>query len=414
MNKKRIVVTGMGTINPIGETVSEFWQNALEGKSGIEIIKAFDTEGLRVRIAGEVRDFDPLDYFDKKKAKRMDRVCQLGLAATQEAIEQSQLADHNLDPARIGVVTGSGIGGIQTLENQHERLLKKKARYVSPLFIPMMIPDMIPGRISMEWNFTGPNYSITSACATSIHSIGVAYNHIMLGDADIMITGGAEASITPLALAGFTNMKALSKRNDEPHKASRPFDKDRDGFVMSEGAGIVVLEELEHARQRNAPIFAEVIGYGFSSDAHHITAPHPEGKGAAQAMQKAIDSSGLEMEDFKYINAHGTSTPANDPVETKAIKSVFGELAKQLHISSTKSMTGHILGATGGVEFIALCKSLQNQIIPPTTNHDNPDPECDLNYTPNKPRELEFEAGLSNGFGFGGHNATIAVKRYKE
>jgi len=413
MKKKRVVVTGMGTINPIGEDVPQFWENAINGKSGIDIIQAFDTEGLRVRIAGEVSDFDPLDYFERKKAKRMDRVCQLGMVAAREAVKDSKLENHALDPSRVGVVTGSGIGGIQTLEKQHERLLKKRARFVSPLFVPMMIPDMIPGRISMEWNFTGPNYSVTSACATASHSIGVAYNHIQIGDADVVITGGSEASVTPLALAGFTNMQALSKRNDEPQKASRPFDKERDVFVMSEGAAIVVLEELEHAKKRGAPIFAEMLGYGFSADAYHITAPHPDGQGAAQAMEQAIKNSGHSIEDFKYINAHGTSTAANDPTETKAIKKVFGEMAKEISISSTKSMTGHILGATGGVEFIALVKALQNQIIPPTINYDNPDPECDLDYTPNEARELKFKAGLSNNFGFGGHNATIALKRYK-
>ncbi|HMA63485.1 MAG TPA: beta-ketoacyl-ACP synthase II [bacterium] len=414
MSKKRVVVTGIGTINPIGRNVSEFWENVLKGKSGIDIIQAFDTEGLRVRIAGEVRDFDPLDYFERKQAKRMDRVCQLGMVAAEEAVKSSHLEDHDLDPARIGVVTGSGIGGISTLEAQHERLLKKRARYVSPLFVPMMIPDMIPGRISMRWNFTGPNYSVTSACATASHAIGVAYNHIITGDSDIVVTGGSEASVTPLALAGFTNMQALSKRNDDPQKASRPFDKERDGFVMSEGAGIVILEELEHAQKRGAPIFGEITGYGFSADAHHITAPHPDGAGAAQAMNQAIENSDLKLEDIGYINAHGTSTPANDPIETKAIKKVFGDRAKEIPISSTKSMTGHILGATGGVEFIALCKSLQDQIIPPTINYENPDPECDLDYTPNEARKLEFHAGISNNFGFGGHNATVAVKKYEQ
>lgn len=414
MSKKRVAVTGIGTINPIGRNVSEFWENVLNGKSGIDIIQAFDTEGLRVRIAGEVRDFDPLDYFERKQAKRMDRVCQLGMVAAEEAVKSSHLEDHDLDPGRIGVVTGSGIGGISTLEAQHERLLKKRARYVSPLFVPMMIPDMIPGRISMRWNFTGPNYSVTSACATASHAIGVAYNHIITGDSDVVVTGGAEASVSPLALAGFTNMQALSKRNDEPQKASRPFDKERDGFVMSEGAGIVILEELEHAKERNAPIFGEITGYGFSADAHHITAPHPDGAGAAQAMNLAIENSDLKLEDIGYINAHGTSTPANDPIETKAIKKVFGDRAKDIPISSTKSMTGHILGATGGVEFIALCKSLQEQIIPPTINYENPDPECDLDYTPNEARELKFHAGISNNFGFGGHNATVAVKRYEQ
>ncbi len=411
--KKRVVVTGLGIISPIGNDVSTFWKNLLNGVSGVGIIKAFDTEGFPTRIAAEVLDFDPLNYFSNKESKRLDRVTMLGMAAAQEAIEDSGLLKSGFNSERVGVVTGSGIGGISTFENQHELILKKGRRSVSPLFIPMMIPDIIAGHISIRWGFLGPNYSVSSACATSSHTIGIAYRHICSGDADIMITGGAEASITPLSLAGFTNMKALSKRNDEPEKASRPFDLKRDGFIMGEGAGIVVLEELEHALKRDANTYGEIVGYGFSADAYHITAPHPEGKGAALSMESAIRMSNLPKETFGYINAHGTSTPLNDKYETMAIKSVFGKLTKDINISSTKSMTGHLLGATGGVEFISLILALKNQVIPPTINYEFPDPECDLNYTPNKLQKKEFIAGLSNSFGFGGHNAVLAAKRYE-
>jgi len=411
--KKRVVVTGLGIISPIGNNVSTFWENLLNGISGVGIIKAFDTDGFPTRIAAEVLDFNPLNYFSNKESKRLDRVTMLGMAAAQEAIEDSGLLKSGYSSERVGVVTGSGIGGISTFETQHELILKKGRRAVSPLFIPMMIPDIIAGHISIRWGFLGPNYSISSACATSSHTIGIAYQHICSGDADVMITGGAEASITPLSLAGFTNMKALSKRNDEPEKASRPFDLKRDGFIMGEGSGMVVLEELEYARKRGANIYGEIVGYGFSADAYHITAPHPEGKGAALSMESAIRMSNLPKETFGYINAHGTSTQLNDKYETMAIKSVFGKLTKNINISSTKSMTGHLLGATGVVEFISLILALKNQVIPPTINYEFPDPECDLNYTPNKSQKKELIAGLSNNFGFGGHNAVLAAKRYE-
>jgi len=368
---------------------------------------------INVKIAAEIKDFDPDKYFDPRESRRMDRFTQFGFGAAIQALDDSKLMDSDFAPERVGVITGSGIGGIQTLEAQHSLLLKKKPRFVSPFFIPMLIPDIVPGYISIKYGFQGPNYSVTSACATGSHSIGIAYRHIMAGDAEVIVTGGSEASITPLALAGFSNMKALSKRNDEPEKASRPFDKERDGFVMGEGSGIIVLEELEHARKRGAKIYGEMVGYGFSGDAHHITAPHSEGKGAALAMEAAIKMSGMSKQDFGYINAHGTSTPLNDKFETKAIKKVFGEQAKDLSISSTKSMTGHLLGAAGGVEFIALTLSLKNQIIPPTINYEFPDPECDLDITPNIAQEVDVLAGLSSNFGFGGHNAVIAVKKYK-
>ncbi len=411
--KRRVVITGMGVISPVGNTVTEFWNNILECNSGIDIIKKFDTEGLRVRIGAEVKNFDAQDYLDFKKAKRMDVVCQYAMAAANMAVEESKLTQSDFDPYRVGVLTGSGIGGIETFEKQHTVITKKRAKFVSPFFIPMMIADIIPGHISIEHNFLGPNYSVASACATATHAIGTSLRHILAGDADVMVTGGAEASLTPLSLAGFTNMKALSKRNDDPKTASRPFDKERDGFVMGEGAGILVLEELEHAKKRGATILAEISGFGFSGDAHHITAPHPEGKGAEIAVKRALETAQLAPEDIQYINAHGTSTPHNDKIETKAYKTVFGDHVKNINISSTKGVTGHLLGAAGGVEAIALVKAIQNSLVPPTANYQNPDPECDLNITPNKPEKREIKAGLSSNFGFGGHNAVIAIKKYE-
>lgn len=411
--KRRVVITGMGVISPVGNTIPEFWKNIVEGNSGIDILKKFDTEGLRVRIGAEVKEFNAEDYLDQKVAKRMDIVCQYAMAAAKIAIEDSKLMDYKFDPYRVGVVTGSGIGGIETFEAQHTIIVTKKPKFVSSLFIPMMIADIIPGHISIKYDFMGPNYSVASACATATHAIGTSMRHILAGDADIIISGGAEASITPLALAGFTNMKALSKRNDDPKTASRPFDKERDGFVMGEGAGILVLEELEHAKKRGATIYAEVTGYGFSGDAHHITSPHPEGKGATLAMKRALETSELKIEDVQYINAHGTSTLPNDRIETIAYKNVFGEHVKNLNISSTKGVIGHLLGAAGAVEAIVLAKAIKNNICPPTANYNTPDPECDLNVTPNKAVEREIKAGLSSNFGFGGHNAVIAMKKYE-
>jgi len=409
---KRVVVTGLGVMSPVGNNVQTFWQNLLDGISGIDQIKAFDVSDCPVRIAAEIRELYPSTLFTEKEIKRTDRVTLLGMLAAGEALQQSGLLDHSFEADRVGVIAGSGIGGISTLENQHSNLLTRGRKAVSPFFIPMMIPDIISGQISIRWGFTGPNYSVSSACATSAHAIGLAYHHIRHGDADVMITGGSEASITPLSLAGFTNMKAISKRNDEPQRASRPFDRERDGFVMGEGAGILVLEELEYARQRGAEILGEIVGYGFTADAYHITAPHPEGRGAAQSMETAIRMSGLAKEKFGHVNAHGTSTPLNDKFETLAIKSVFGEQAKELHINATKSMTGHLLGAAGAVECITTVLSLKNQIIPPTINYEVPDPECDLNYTPNQAVAFQMEAALTNNFGFGGHNAVLAVKRF--
>ena len=411
--KKRVVVTGAGVISPIGNDVHTFWSNLINGVSGVGKITSYDVSELPVRIAAEVKDFDAGQWISPKDAKRMDKVTQFGIAASEQALRDSGLLDSDIHPERVGVIVGSGIGGIHTLEHNHSILITKGCRFVSPLFVPMMIPDIVPGQIAINHGFMGPNYSVTSACATSSHTIGIAMQHILMGDADVVVTGGTEASITPLAVAGFTNMKALSKRNDEPKKASRPFDLQRDGFIIGEGAGIVILEELEHAVKRGAKIYAELTGYGFSADAHHITAPHPEGKGAALAIEAAIRMSGIPKKDYGYINAHGTSTQLNDKYETLAVKSVFGQQAYELNISSIKSMTGHLLGAAGAIEFIALCFSLQHQIIPPTINYEEPDPDCDLCYTPNKAIKKTFTAGLSSNFGFGGHNAVLAAKIFE-
>lgn len=411
--KKRVVVTGAGVISPIGNDVHTFWSNLINGVSGVGKITSYDVSELPVRIAAEVKDFDAGQWISPKDAKRMDKVTQFGIAASEQALRDSGLLDSDIHPERVGVIVGSGIGGIHTLEHNHSILITKGCRFVSPLFVPMMIPDIVPGQIAINHGFMGPNYSVTSACATSSHTIGIAMQHILMGDADVVVTGGTEASITPLAVAGFTNMKALSKRNDEPEKASRPFDLQRDGFIIGEGAGIVILEELEHAVKRGAKIYAELTGYGFSADAHHITAPHPEGKGAVLAIEAAIRMSGIPKKDYGYINAHGTSTQLNDKYETLAVKSVFGQQAYELNISSIKSMTGHLLGAAGAIEFIALCFSLQHQIIPPTINYEEPDPDCDLCYTPNKAIKKTFTAGLSSNFGFGGHNAVLAAKIFE-
>ncbi|PIS28609.1 MAG: beta-ketoacyl-[acyl-carrier-protein] synthase II [Candidatus Marinimicrobia bacterium CG08_land_8_20_14_0_20_45_22] len=412
--KRRVVVTGLGIITPIGCSLPDYWESLENGTSGVKLIESFDAHELPVRIAAEARAFDPVTYLPLKDIKRMDRMAQLGVSAAKQAVDDSQLLTSTFRQERVGVVTGSGIGGIETLEFQHSQLITKGARFVSPLFIPMMIPNIFPGQIAIDFGFSGPNYSVASACATSSHAIGIAMMHILCNDADVMITGGSEASITPLAIAGFSNMKALSRRNDEPARASRPFDLNRDGFIVGEGAGIIVLEELGHALKRDAHIYAELVGYGFSEDAFHITQPHPGGKGSAMAIENAIRMSGLPKEAFGYINAHGTSTILNDKLETIAIKSVFGDDAKKIAISSTKSMTGHLLGAAGAIEFIALVLAMNHQIIPPTINYETPDPECDLNYTPNIAQKRDFSAGLSNNFGFGGHNSVLAIKKFEK
>ncbi|HMG00857.1 MAG TPA: beta-ketoacyl-ACP synthase II [Gemmatimonadaceae bacterium] len=412
--KRRVVVTGMGTITPVGNDVATTWRSLIEGKSGTAPITKFDASNFPVKFAAEVKGFNPLDYMDRKEAKRADQYTQYAVAAARQAMTNAGLVERNgMDPDRIGVIIGSGIGGLKSFEEQHDVYRERGVGKISPFFIPMFIADIAAGIVSMMFNAKGPNYATVSACATSAHAIGDAYRTIQYGDADVMITGGAEATVTPMAIGGFANMKALSERNDSPETASRPFDSTRDGFVMGEGAGILILEELEHALGRGATIYAEIVGYGATGDAYHLTAPAPDGEGAQRAMKRALKDAGLAPKDIQYINAHGTSTPANDFNETRAIKAVFGEHAKSVNVSSTKSATGHMLGAAGAVEAVVSAMVVGTGIIPPTINYQNPDPELDLNYTPNKSVERDVNAVLSNSFGFGGHNTTLAIKRYK-
>ncbi len=411
--KRRVVVTGIGVISPIGNNVQTFWDNLINGKSGIDkITKITDLEGFTSKIAGEVKDFNPDEYIDKKNQKRMDIVTQYAVHATGQALKYANLKEGDYDPERAGSVVASGIGGSITWEQQHKNLINKGPRRVSPFFIPMMIINSIPGYIAIMYNLKGPNFATVSACASSGHAIAEAMNLIRFGYADIMITGGTEASITPLAVAGFCSIQALSKRNDDPQHASRPFDKDRDGFVISEGSAILVLEEEQHAIKRGAPIIAEITGFGMTDDAYHITAPEPQGLGAARAMKLAIEDSEMKIEDVNYINAHGTSTQLNDIMETNAIKNALGEHAYKINVSSTKSMTGHLLGAASAIEAVATVLTIKEGIIPPTINLDNPDEGCDLNYTPNKAEKKEINFALSNSLGFGGHNITLAFKKY--
>lgn len=410
--RRRVVITGAGVISPIGNDLTTFWANLLAGKSGVGKVTSFDASEYPTQIAAEVKDFDPEAFIDKKEIRRTDRFVQFAIAAAKMAVQDARLEIGEHNAHRVGVNIGSGIGGLATWEEQHTVLMERGPRRVSPFFIPMMIANMATGQVSIELGAKGPASNAITACATSTNTIGDAFKLVQYGKADVMITGGAEATIRPLAFAGFCSAKAMSTRNDEPEKASRPFDLERDGFVMGEGAGIVVLEALEHAVKRGAPIIAEVIGYGMSADAYHITAPSPGGEGAARCMQDALDDAGIEPTKVGYINAHGTSTPAGDIAETLAIKNVFGEHAYRLAVSSTKSMTGHLLGATGGIEAIATALALRDQILPPTINLEKPDPECDLDYVPNQARRADIEVALSNTFGFGGHNATIVLKRY--
>jgi 3-oxoacyl-[acyl-carrier-protein] synthase II len=412
--KRRVVVTGMGVITPVGNDVATTWQSLIAGKSGTAPITKFDASKFPVRFAAEVKGFNPLDYMDRKEAKRADQYTQYAVAASRQAMTHANLVERNgMDPDRIGVIIGSGIGGLKSFEEQHDVYRERGVGKISPFFIPMFIADIAAGIVSMMFNAKGPNYATVSACATSAHAIGDAYRTIQYGDADIMITGGAEATVTPMAIGGFANMKALSERNDSPESASRPFDATRDGFVMGEGAGILILEELEHALKRGARIYSEIVGYGATGDAYHLTAPAPDGEGAQRAMKRALKDAGLEPKDIQYVNAHGTSTPANDFNETRAIKAVFGEEAKKVNVSSTKSATGHMLGAAGAVEAVISTMVVGTGVIPPTINYSHPDPELDLNYTPNVSVERDVNAVLSNSFGFGGHNTTLAIKRFK-
>ncbi|QDQ41835.1 beta-ketoacyl-ACP synthase II [Methylacidiphilum kamchatkense] len=413
MSKRRVIISGMGLVSPNGNSVQEFWTSLINGKSGIGVITAFDTQAFDCKFGGEVRNFNPSNYFkNPKDARRADRFVQFAMAAAKEAIESSGIDFDREDPTRIGVIVSSGIGGLKTLEDQHTILLTKGPSRCSPLMIPMMISNMASGMIAIEYNLKGPNFSIVTACASAAHSIGEAFRMIQVSDADIIVAGGSEASIVPLGVAGFSNMKALSLRNNEPQKASRPFDRHRDGFVLSEGAGVVVLEELEHAKKRNAPIYAEIIGYGLSADAHHITAPDPSGEGATRAMEMAMKKASLNPQDIDYINAHATSTIPGDICETMAIKKAFGKHAYSIPISSTKSMTGHLLGAAGAVELIACIKTIQEGVIPPTINLEEPDPLCDLDYVPNVARRQKVNIAMNNSFGFGGHNASLIIKRF--
>jgi len=411
--RRRVVVTGMGMVSPLAIGVEETWQALIQGKSGVARITKFDPTGFDTQIAAEVKDFAPENFMDKKDIRRMDIFIQYAVAAATLALEDAQLKITPVNADRVGVVVGAGLGGLTTLEAFHKVLLEKGPGRISPFFIPMLIVNEAPGQISMRFGAKGPNTSVVTACATGNHNIGDAWRIIQRGDADAVIAGGVEATITPLAVAGFNAMKALSTRNDEPEKASRPFDKDRDGFVMGEGSGIIILEELQQALDRGAKIYAEIIGYGLTGDAYHITAPAPEGEGAARCIAMALKSAGIEPEEVDYINAHGTSTDYNDLYETMAIKTVFQEHAKKLAVSSTKSMIGHLLGGAGGVEAIFTVLTICRGIIPPTINYQTPDPGCDLDYVPNVARKASVRVALSNSFGFGGTNAVLAFKKFE-
>jgi len=414
MSSRRVVVTGLGMVSPLGTGVEKSWQALVQGKSGVAKITKFDPTGFDTQIAAEVKDFVPENFIDKKEMKRMDIFIQYAVASAVMAMEDAQLKITPANADRVGVVVGAGLGGLTTIEAFHKTLLERGPGRISPFFIPMLIVNEAPGQISMRFGAKGPNASMVTACATGNHNIGDAWRMIQRGDADAIIAGGVEATITPLAVSGFNAMKALSTRNEEPEKASRPFDKNRDGFVMGEGAGIIILEELTGALDRGAKIYAEIVGYGLTGDAYHITAPSPDGEGAARCMQMALASGGIAPEQVDYINAHGTSTYYNDIYETIAIKTVFKEHAKKLPISSTKSMTGHLLGGAGGVEAIFTILTLCQGIIPPTINYETPDPDCDLDYVPNVARKADVRLALTNSFGFGGTNAVLAFKKFEK
>ncbi len=407
------MVTGLGMISPVGKLVPENWENVKNGKTGIGRITRFDPEGYYSQIAGEVKGYDPYDYFNRKELRKYDPFIQFALIAADEAILDSNLKIDQLNAERIGVYVGSGIGGIFTIESNHEILLNRGFSRVSPFFLPASIANLATGQIAIKYGFKGPNLANVTACATSTHSTGDSYRIIQMGDADVMLAGGAEYPVTPLGIAGFSVMRALSSRNDDPERASRPFDKERDGFVVAEGGAILVLEDLEHAIKRGAKIYAEVVGYGFTGDAYHMTAPDPQADGAYRSMKMAINSAEIQSEEIDYINAHGTSTPLNDKYETIAVKRLFGDHASKLNVSSTKSMTGHMLGATGGAEAILTVLSIFDSFIPPTMNYEFPDEDCDLNYTPNQGVEKKIGYALSNSFGFGGTNGTLIFKRFE-
>ena len=413
MNNRRVVITGLGAITPIGNDLASFWESCKNGVSGIGPLDTFDTTGYDCRFGGQVRNFDPKNFFNNPKdSRRTDRFAQLAMAAAKMAVVDSGVDMEKINRERFGVIVSSGIGGLKTLEDQHSALLDKGPNRVSPFTIPMLISNMASGLISMEYGLQGPNFCIVTACATSNNAIGESWRMIKFGDADIFLAGGSEASLIPIGVASFASMKALSTRNDDPQRASRPWDRDRDGFVMSEGAGVVVVEELEHAKARGATIYCELAGYGLSADAHHMTAPPPNGEGAVRAMQMALKHASLAPEEVDYVNAHATSTGLGDLCETRAIKTVFGDHAKNLSVSSTKSMTGHLLGGAGAVEMAACCLSIRDGVIPPTINLDNPDDECDLDYTPHVAKERKVRVAVNNSFGFGGHNATLIAREF--
>ncbi len=411
--KRRVVITGLGMVTPLGTGVEKNWDALCSGKSVIGPVTKFDATEFKSRIAAEVTDFNATDFLDKQALRRFDIFMHYGIASARMAMEDSGFKVTSENSRKIGCLTGSGLGGLPMIESFHKTLLEKGPGRISPFFIPGIIPNMLPGQLAIEFGAQGPNTSIETACAASTHAVGEAFRLVQDGIADAMITGGAEAVVTPLAFAGFCSMKALSTRNDEPEKASRPFERDRDGFIMGEGSGILIIEELNHALERGAKIYAEIAGYGLSGDAYHVSSPHPDGDGAVNCMSMAIGSAGLKPEDVDYINAHGTSTQMNDASETKAIKKLFGEHAYKLAISSTKSMTGHLLGGTGGVEAIYSALTIKNGVIPPTINYENPDPECDLDYVPNEARKAQVKVAMSNSFGFGGTNASVLFKAYE-
>ena len=413
MNKRRVVITGLGALAPNGNTIPQYWDALINGKSGIAHITAFDTENLNVKIAGELSNFEPENHFDRKELRKIDPFTVYHMVTSSEAISQAELVE-NVDLNRVGVMIGSGVGGIQTLENQCGVYNSRGQRRVSPFFVPRMIANIAAGNLAIKYGFRGPNQTIISACASGTDAIGLAARAIQYGDADVMVTGGTEASITGLTISGFANIKALSTRNEDPESASRPFDSERDGFVLGEGSASIILEELSHARQRGVEILGELAGYGSTDDAFHITQPSEGGKGAMRAMENAIRDAGLSIKDIDYINAHGTSTPFNDKTESAAISSLFGEHANKLKVSSTKSMVGHALGASGALEAIACIMAIQNDIIPPTINYTTPDPECTLDYVPNELQQVTVNAAISNSFGFGGHNGVIAIKKWVE
>ena len=412
MSKRRVVVTGLGAVSPVGLSAESSWESVLNGKSGIAALDVFDVSEFSTRIGGSVRNFDITDYIADKEAKKMDVFIHYGLAAGCQAFEHSGVAVTDANADRIGVAIGAGIGGITGIENGHNSFLKGGPRRISPFFVPSNIINMISGNLSIKYGLKGPNFAIVTACTTGTHNIGEAARVIMYGDADVMVAGGAEMATSPTSLGGFASAKALSRRNDEPELASRPWDRDRDGFVLSDGAGVLVLEELEHAKRRGATIYAELVGYGMSADAYHMTQPPAGGEGAARCMKHALKDAGINPDQIDYINAHGTSTPAGDLAETQALKTVLGEHAYQVAVSSTKSMTGHMLGAAGGIEAIFSVLALRDQVVPPTINLDNPDPECDLDYVPHHARKMPLDYVMSNSFGFGGTNGTVIFKKY--